>query len=368
MIMKKMEHYFKAVISGKKRGLTPWLIKSILLPFSWIYGSFSRCRNWFYDEGWMKCYIPPVPLVISVGNIVAGGTGKTPVTLMLIQAFYEKYSMAILSRGYRSKAENLDSPVILCEGQGPLFPSSYCGDEPHIYALRYPKLHVIVGSNRKKASRMASKAGVQVIILDDALQHRKLARDFDIIVIDLNDPFGQNHFLPRGYLREDVKALKRAHCIILNHVQSQEQFKKMENEIKQYSLAPIIGTRYQVTCIRDLGGNELPSLQRSTVGMFCSIAHPAYFKRLLEDEGALVAAEYSLADHDEIKEKDLIYFTQQCIKKGCQLLVCTEKDRVKLRDQLSLDLPIAWIQIEMKIVEGQEEWQKFLNYTISKIN
>lgn len=367
MILRKMELYFKSVIRGRKRGLIPWVIKGALLPASWVYRFAMASRNWLFDKGWMRCYVPPIPLVISVGNIVAGGTGKTPVTLMLAGAFYEKFSIAIISRGYRSKAENLDAPVVLCEGQGPLFPASYCGDEPYIYAMRYPKLHVIVGSNRKRASRLASKAGVEIVLLDDALQHRHLARDFDVIVIDLNDPFGQHHFLPRGFLREDVRALKRSHCVILNHVADNAEFKRIESEVKQYTSAPVVGACYRVSSIRDLKGIEQVSLQGHTVGMFCSIAHPEYFKRLLESEGAWIAAEYHLPDHDLIKEKDLAHFAQACVKKGCEYLVCTEKDRVKLNEELLLDLPIVWVQIDLKIVEGHEEWQKFLSSAASKL-
>jgi tetraacyldisaccharide 4'-kinase len=366
-MLKKTELYFKGVISGKRQGFCPWLIRNCLLPISWVYRLSSAWRNWLYDQNIMRCYVPPVSLVISIGNIVAGGTGKTPVTIMLAKIFYEKYEMAILSRGYRSKAENLDMPTVLCDGHGPMFPASYCGDEPYIYAQYFPKAHVIVGNNRKKASKMASKAGVQVLLLDDALQHRRLARDFDIIVVDLNDPFGQNHFLPRGFLREDVRALRRAHLIILNHATENDQFKKIEKEVKKISAAPIIGTRYQISQIIQLNGEEIPTLQGKTVGFFCSIAHPEYFKRLLENEGAWVAAEYCLADHDEIKEKALAHFATQCFKKGCEVIVCTEKDRVKLKGEMSLDLPIVCVRIELQIVEGQDEWQKFVNTLLSKV-
>ena len=151
MIATRLELYFKDIVCGRKRGLLPFLIKALLLPISWIYGWVVQCRNRLYEKGWMRRYVPPVPLVISVGNIVAGGTGKTPVTLMLAGALYEKFTIAILSRGYRSKAEKLDLPVLLCEGEGPTYPASYCGDEPYLYAQRLPKAIVIVGGNRKKS-------------------------------------------------------------------------------------------------------------------------------------------------------------------------------------------------------------------------
>lgn len=367
MMLKKMELYFKAVIKGRKRGFCPWLIKNCLLPISWIYRLSAAWRNWLYDRKIVRCYVPPVPLVISIGNIVAGGTGKTPVTIMLARMFYEKYEIAILSRGYRSKAENLDAPVILCDGQGPIFPATYCGDEPYILAQRFPKARVIVGSNRKKSSFIASKAGVQILLLDDGLQHRRLARDFDVIVLDLNDPFGQNHFLPRGFLRENVLSLRRAHLIIFNHVESQEQFREVEKEVNKITSVPIIGTSYKISGISRLNGTEVPSLEGKTIGFFCSIAHPEYFKKLLENEGAWVAAEYILPDHDEISEIELTYFANQCGKKGCEMIVCTEKDKVKLKDEMIVDLPIVWVKIDLKIVEGQDKWQDFISTALLKI-
>ena len=223
-MMKKMELYLKQVISGRQKGVWALCIKAILLPLSWLYRFFIYCRNWLYDRGWMRRYVPPVPLVISVGNIVAGGTGKTPVTLMLAEVFYGRFKPAILSRGYRSKAEKLVAPIFLCEGEGPLFPASYCGDEPYLFAKRLPKALVIVGRNRRKASVLAAKAGAQVILLDDGMQHRRLAKDFEVIVVDAGNPFGNGYFLPRGFLREELHALKRADLIFVNHLEHLEQW------------------------------------------------------------------------------------------------------------------------------------------------
>ncbi|WP_068471138.1 tetraacyldisaccharide 4'-kinase [Candidatus Protochlamydia phocaeensis] len=367
-MIKKLEIYIKDIVRGKKRGIVPALIKGLLLPLSWIYCLIAAGRNWLYDQGWMRHYVPPVPLVISIGNIVAGGTGKTPVTLLLAGAFYERFTLAILSRGYRSKAEKLDMPVLLSEGQGPMFPASYCGDEPYLFAQRFPKSFVIVGGDRKKAAFLAAKAGAQVILLDDALQHRRLARDLDIIVVDVGDPFGLGYFLPRGFLREDIRSLARAHLIILNHITDSEQFKAVKNQLKSYTIAPMVGTQGRVTRIRDLKGQDIGSLKGQPVGMFCAIAHPEYFKRTLEREGMTVVADYCLPDHDEIKEKELENFALKSQKQGAAWIICTEKDRVKLKDQLNLVLPIAWIQIELAIVEGQEEWQAFLSKAEAKIS
>jgi tetraacyldisaccharide 4'-kinase len=367
-MLRKLELYAKDIIYGRRKGVIPLLFKCILLPMSWIYHMIVKFRNWLYDQGWMRRYIPPVPLVISIGNIVAGGTGKTPVTLLLAKAFYGRHMIAILSRGYRSKVENLESPVILCEGNGPLFPASYCGDEPNIYANRFPKALVIVGGNRKNAAKIAAKEGAQIILLDDAMQHRRLARDFDIVVVDVGDPFGQGYFLPRGFLREDIGSLSRADLIILNHIVDHQQFLDVKNQLIQYTLAPVVGTVGQISAIRDLAGKEVESLQGQKVGVFCAIAHPEYFRKTIEKMGAIIVSELSLADHDTVKDKSLENFAQLSFKEGATYLVCTEKDRVKLKDDLKLPLPIVWIQMELNIVEGQEDWQAFLNKAEAKIS
>lgn len=359
--MRKFEGYFKDIVKKKKRGLFASLIRSILLPLSYIYRYIIKCRNELYDRGLMRRYVPPIPLVISIGNIVVGGTGKTPITLLIAKSFYERYLIAILSRGYRSKAENLDNPVILCAGEGPIFPVSYCGDEPYLFAQRLPKALVIVGRDRKKSSLLAAKHGVQVVLLDDALQHRHLARDFDVIVVDAKDPFGHGYLLPRGFLREEVTALKRANLIVLNHVNDSLKIEEIKSKIRAHSAAPIVSTCEYVTAIRDLKGETVQFSDEKKVGMFCSIAQPDHFRYTLEQEGFTVIQEYCLPDHAEIHEKHLEQFAQACLKKGAHWLICTEKDRVKLHEFLVLSLPVIWVQIEIQIIDGKEEWNQFLS-------
>jgi tetraacyldisaccharide 4'-kinase len=367
MIVKKFELYLKDVIRGRRRGLIASCLKTLLHPLSWFYRFGVSCRNWLYDQGWMRRHVSPVPLVISVGNIVAGGTGKTPVTLLLAGTFCERFSVAILSRGYRSKVEKLDTPILLCEGEGPLFPAHYCGDEPYLFAQRFPKAIVIVGGNRKKASFLAAKAGAQVILLDDGMQHRRLARDFDVVVVDVGDPFGQGYFLPRGFLREEICSLARANLIIINHIHHTEDFMTVKAQLKPYVSAPIIGTKGYITALRDLKGQEVDLPKDQPVGMVCAIAHPEYFRRTLEQEGFQVVSEYVLPDHDAINEKELERFAQASQKRGAYWLICTEKDSVKISNTLSLSLPIVWVQMNLQVVEGQEEWQIFLKQAEAKI-
>jgi tetraacyldisaccharide 4'-kinase len=360
-MIKKLELYLKDVVRGKKKGFFPSIIKLLLHPLSWFFKAGVTFRNWLYDQGWMRCFVPPVPLVISVGNIVAGGTGKTPLTMLLASHFYERFTLAILSRGYRSKVEHLENPTLLSEGQGPLFPATFCGDEPFLCSQRFPKAIVVVGGNRKKASFLAAKMGTEVIILDDAMQHRRLARDFDVIILDVEDPFGQGYFLPRGFLREGAHSLARASIIVLNHIQSLDQFNLVKALLQPYTSAPVVGAQQKTVAIRDIKGQEVDySTDIKKVGMFCAIAHPDHFKRTLEAQGFQVVAEYILPDHEIIQEKALENFAQLSLKREALWIVCTEKDRVKLSPQLSFSLPIIWLQMDLQITIGQEEWQKFL--------
>lgn len=366
-MIRKLELYIKRVISGHQRGIIAVFIKALLLPLSWLYGWGVCIRNWLYDHGWMRRYVPPVPLVISIGNIVAGGTGKTPLTLLLAKVFYDRLTVAILSRGYRSKAEKLETPVLLCEGRGPVFPASYCGDEPYLLAKRLPKATIIVGGNRRKAAFLAAKAGAQIILLDDGMQHRRLARDFDVVVIDVDDPFGQGYFLPRGFLREDLYSLTRAHLIVLNHLHDPSQFSVVKSYLKPYTIAPVVAVQGKVTAVRDLKGQAMESIQEREVGMFCGIANPHHFRRLLEREGFTVVAEFLLPDHTTINVRALESFAQKSAKKGAKWLICTEKDCVKVQENVSCSLPIIWVQMELQIVEGQKEWGSFLEQLEAKL-
>jgi tetraacyldisaccharide 4'-kinase len=360
MILQKTELYFLKIITGKKHGFTSALIKAILLPLSWVYRFLVNCRNWAFDHGWLRRYSPPVPIVISVGNIVAGGTGKTPVTLMLAKEFYDEVPIAILARGYRSEAERLSTPVVLSRGQGPMHPASFCGDESYMLSQNLPKAFVFVGKDRHKSSNMAAKAGVKIILLDDGMQHRRLARDFEIVVMDAYDPFGQGYFLPRGLLREGIKSLARADLIILNHVYDHDKFIKIRQQIGSCSTAPVVATRTEVAQIQDINNKITIQIKDKKVGVFCGIAHPDYFIKTIEELGAQVIELYSIPDHMDFDFNELANFATICKEKGAELLLCTEKDRVKLVESLHLALPIAWVQMRLIFVEGEMLWKTFI--------
>ncbi len=359
-MLQHIELYFLDLIKGKRKGILPFFLKGILLILSWIYSFFVACRNWLFDHEWVRRYTPPVPVVISIGNIVAGGTGKTPVTLMVAKEFYNDVSLAILSRGYRSKSEKMAAPVILSRGQGPMHPASFCGDEPFMLAQNLPKAFVFVGKDRHKTSHMAAKAGVQLILLDDGMQHRRLARDFDVVVMDACDPFGQGYFLPRGFLRESLKSLGRADLIILNHVHNHESYRSACQKIARYTSAPVIATKIDVENILDFKGEPVAALAGRRVAIFCGIANPDYFGDTIQNLGAQIVSKHFVPDHKDFDPEALADFGKQSAELGAEFLVCTEKDRVKLVDSLELALPIAWVKTKLTFVEGKSSWDSFI--------
>ncbi|MEI8366222.1 MAG: tetraacyldisaccharide 4'-kinase [Parachlamydiaceae bacterium] len=356
-----MENYFLKVITGKKKGLVASTLRGILWLMSWPFRLVIACRNWIFDQGWVCRYYPPVPVVISIGNIVVGGTGKTPVTLLIAQEFYQEFCIAVLSRGYRSQAEKLPIPIVLCKGEGPMQSAAFCGDEPFLIAQNLPKAFVIVGKNRHKASDIAAKAGAQLILLDDGMQHRRLARDFEVVVMDASDPFGQGYFLPRGLLRESVKSLSRADFIILNHTIDAASFATIKGHIARYTPAPVVGTKMEVVQVETFDGERIVSIKGKKVGIFCCIAHPEYFQRTIIQEGGEIVSSLFAADHTNLGAKALAEFAKKCKVAGAELLLCTEKDRVKIMDVKGLDLPIAWVKMRLSLMEGAAEWTRFMD-------
>lgn len=358
--MKIWERYFLSVIKGERKGVIAAFLRFFLWLISIPYQIAVFGRNWMFDRGWLRKYIPPVPLVISVGNITVGGTGKTPLTLLLAKSLKEQVPLAILSRGYRSVAERFASPIVIHKKQGLSHPASLCGDEPFLLAENLPDVPIIVGRNRSLASKMAAKMGIEAIILDDGMQHRGIARDLEVVVMDVLDPFGQGYFLPRGLLREGRSALARADLIVLNHARDLILLEKLKKQISAITTAPIVGTRVEVVGVFDLKGEKVTLTPGDKVAIFCAIAHPEYFRSTVQEMGLEVIAEMFLPDHDTLNLGLLDHFATKAMAQGAERLLCTEKDRVKLASSVSFELPLAWVKTHLTIVQGEESWQGFL--------
>ena len=323
------------IIEGRKKAP---LTKALLGVMSQCYRAGIFAHHFIYD--WVlpstKLQIP----VISVGNIVAGGTGKTPFTLYLAQAFSPK-KVAILSRGYRRKSKKT---VIVKKETSP----EECGDEPFLLAQKVPTASVIVDSNRAFAGHLAQVLDADLVLLDDGMQHRKLHRDIEIVVMDANDLFGREHFLPRGLLRDSPKRLKLAQHIIVNGVRDEEHFAKAQTLIRFYSDAPITAMELIV--------ENSTKLTSKKVAAFCAIANPKRFHNTLKTLGCDIVRSMEKPDHAPFAQDELERFAN--LAKGAECLVCTEKDAVKLPKNLQLHLPIIPVEISLSPTFGKEHLER----------
>jgi tetraacyldisaccharide 4'-kinase len=278
----------------------PWY----LAPLSWIYAFAVYCRNKLYDFQLLSIVKVPCT-VVSVGNIVAGGTGKTPFVHLLASVFSHR-RVAILSRGY---------------GKIP--------DEAILLARKLPQVKIYVGKDRATLAKIAAEQA-ELLILDDGFQHRRLYRDFDIVLVREK----KERYLPVGFLRDSVKRLASADVIF-----------QVERELN-----------LTVKRILDLNGNEIASIQGWKVGIFCGIAHPQRFKKTVENLGAEIIFEKIFADHEQADLTKL---------PPLNAWICTEKDAVKLKGK---DLPIYFLEMEMEIKEEKEKWEKLIEKIDQKID
>lgn len=339
-----------------------WKVNKRGYLFFWLGFLFKGLvvfRNQLYDRKILSKKIAPIA-VVSIGNVVAGGVGKTQLTIFLVKELLKAFSVSILSRGYRSDAEKKRDPFLVETSQ---HSPKNCGDEPWLMAARFPRVPVIVGRNRYAGAVMAQKLGVSVAVLDDGMQHRKLHRDFEIVVIDASNPFGGGHFLPRGMLREDPGRLKEADLIVCMGKLSAH----FERELSLLTSAPCVEMSIQGTEIKLLTGEVLQTIRGVPCALFCGIGNPERFVRTITDLGGAVIATHFLPDHREMKEIDLNRFAELAQAKGAKLLLCTEKDAVKLNLKKFHTLPIGWLEVELKIENHEEIWKNAIGVIKQRI-
>lgn len=329
--------------------------------FSLFFKSFIGVKNFLYDRKFFTPKKADLP-VISIGNIVAGGTGKTPFTIFLAKELLKrKKKVAVLSRGYLSKAEKKKKPTLACVGKGLVFPWEQMGDEPYLIAQKVPQVISVVGKNRYEGTIIAKKNGAQVVLLDDGMQHRKLFRDIEIVILNANDLFGKGHFIPRGYLRDFPKRIHKSDYLIINHVKDLEDFTRIKKELSLYKEIPTIAMKPSLGQVKSLDGKEALIIKDTPIGVFCGIADPKPFCRQLEKLGAKIVYKHFVFDHAKMQDRKLEIFAKKSEQKGAKFLICTEKDRVKLKKKLDINIPIGVLEISALIVDGKQYWEKLLS-------
>lgn len=325
----------------------PLLKKSL----SALFRTSVGMRNFVYKRGWATQTQLPV-MVVSVGNIAVGGTGKTPFVQMLVEALETEGPIAILSRGYRSQIERTGRIAKISDGTGPQCSVRACGDEPYFLA-KTTHAQVWVGPNRLASGYSAIQHGARCLLLDDGMQHRRLARDVEIVLIDGEDPLSGGEFLPAGKLRDFPARLAEAHFIAINHVRDASHFQGIVDSLKKYTSAPCIGMRPELEVPNQIIGGKC--------SVFCGIARPERFVQGLEALGVEVVDTLVLPDHRSPSRQALSRFATRCAANGVECLLCTEKDAVKLLADISVALPIIPVKMRLRIVQGHAHWEQLLN-------
>jgi tetraacyldisaccharide 4'-kinase len=296
-----------------------------LNPLSNIYGGVVAARNALYDRGFLHARRLDGP-VVSVGNLSAGGSGKTPFVMLLGELLKARgVKFDILSRGYgrASKGVRLVDPAGL--------PQEF-GDEPLLIARRL-QVPVIVGENRYDAGRFAeSRFGPQLHLLDDGFQHRALARDFDIVLVTPQD--SSDRLLPAGRLREPLRSLRRADAVVL-------------------ASGAVAGTfPTEGKLVWRLRRGIVPADLPSRPVVFCGIARPEQFVLQLRTASVEPAAQAFYRDHHAYGEKDIHELLELKQKSGADGFVTTEKDAVNLGGYLSALAPLAVVPVKMELTDA----------------
>ena len=371
----ELEQWGSDVIFGRARGFRASLMRLLMLSLSWVYRLLVRARLALFRSGWKERHHLGT-LVVAVGNITVGGTGKTPVVELLARSLRDRgRRVAILSRGYKSR--RLDRPQewraadgsilpaevmpkVVSTGERVLLDSKFAGDEPYMLARNLDGVAVVVDRDRVKGGRFAiGELGADTLILDDGMQYLRLAHAIDIVLVDAREPFGTGSLLPRGTLREPPANLSRASYILITKCDGQTN-ETLVSRLRQYNpTAGIIECTHGPIRLENPFTGEiqpLSFLRDRWVAALSGIAVPENFERLVEQLGARVEIRRRFPDHHRFGRREIERFIQRCIERDLEMIITTEKDAVRLPRPRQLDIPVFFLRIEVTILRGAEVW------------
>ncbi|GAB4265938.1 MAG: tetraacyldisaccharide 4'-kinase [Deferrisomatales bacterium] len=336
--------------------------RAVFLPLTlvgWGYGQLQALRRWAYRRGTLRADRPGVP-VISVGNITAGGTGKTPCVEAVCRILVDQgLRPAVLSRGYGGRYRSAWAPV--SDGTDLLMDPADAGDEPVLLARRLPGVPVLVARDRRVAAREAvARYGAQVLVLDDGFQHLRLARDLDVVTLDARHPFGNGHCFPRGLLREPPRALRDADLVLLTRTRraNANRLETVREAVHRFHPGvPVLRTTHAPLAVVDLHtGALLPldHLKGLKVLAFAAIGTPEAFFEELQGLGARVLEAVPYPDHHRYSEADLEQLENWARLMNAEALVTTEKDAVRLAPHLPLQRPVLATRITMEVLDDPD--------------
>jgi tetraacyldisaccharide 4'-kinase len=373
--LENFETFFLEVIFEERRDFRAKLTRVILFGGSKIFQVAVKLRRWLYNARILRDKTLGVQ-VIAIGNLTVGGTGKTPVVEKFARELRDAgRNVAILSRGYRSKPrplhelllnkilfrEDQTPPRVVSDGKSLLLDSEMAGDEPYMLASNLKDVVVLVDKDRVKSGRYAiEKFGCDTLLLDDGFQYWDLrGRRHDVVLIDRQQPFGNEHLLPRGTLREPPSHLARAHTIFIT--KSDGQSAELRQRIsKLNSHAAVIECIHSPLYLEDVFTGErrdVDFLRGKKVASLSGIAQPESFEQSLVKLGAELVYSKRFADHHRFSQQEILNAINRGKKRQAEAIITTQKDAVRFPKIDRRDLPIFFMRVEIKIVAGANDFQ-----------
>jgi len=338
------------------------LLKFILLPVSAIYAGLTGLRNFFYDSGWLTSQSFPVPL-ISIGNLSVGGTGKTPHIEYLIKLLHPQFRLATLSRGYKRKTTGFLTADRHSD-------ADLIGDEPLQIKMKFPEITVAVGENRTSAlhALLQQKPQIEVVLLDDAFQHRRVKPKLSVLLTDYQNLFTRDLPLPSGRLRECFSGYRRADIIIVSKCpeslspKEKSDIRKEINPKKHQSLyfSYLQYGNYLHSLTDEAQKIDLSTLPEFVVLLVCGIANPGYLTDFLRSNANQVKT-MVFEDHHVFTPKDLKLINQKFhqISEPNKIIITTEKDSMRLlpfqQELRQLNLPVYCLSVEVCFLPDETE-------------
>ena len=375
------EQYFLELMDGRRKEWYDRILIDILFVASRFYRMAIQFRIWMYDKRVIRNHALGC-LVVSIGNLSCGGTGKTPVVEVFARTLSEKgRKVAILSRGYRSKkrsflfrlmqrfrSQKIElPPKVVSDGHNLLLESDYAGDEPYMLASNLRKVAVLVDKDRVKSGLYAvEQYQSDVIILDDGFQYLMLKPHINIVLVDSTDPFGNGNTLPRGILREPIKNIRRADYIFLTKSDGSHKLRHLKNFLRRHTRrAEIIECCHKPKhLVKMFSSGEVEPLEKlkgAKVAALSAIAKPESFERFLVQLGAELVLKDHYADHHRYTQQEIIDFINQAKAAGAEFIVTTEKDGVRIPKVDRCDVPLSYLRIEIDILSGRESFDQCIS-------
>jgi len=349
------------------------LLLGLLRFLSAFFAAAVSIRYFLYKTGILRRF-PLGIQVISIGNVTAGGTGKTPVTELFARTLAaEGRKVAILSRGYRRKeapwyrrmfTQVVEPPLVVSDGRHVLLDSATGGDEPYMLASNLPGVAVVVDRNRVKAGRYAIKRlGCDTLILDDGFQYQRLKHTIEVVLVDSTNPFGNGHMLPRGVLREPARHVKRADIIFITKCRG--DVSAVREEVRRLNkTAPIVECSHAPRTLKDVWSREefpLSWLNGKTCCTLSGIASPKGFENQLRALGSKVVWCERYADHHRYDSSEVLYALNRTADMGADALVTTEKDAVRFPRLETTPVKCLYLRIAIEILSGREHFNGIID-------